>query len=84
MYVINHTEATLNEWKASRNKLKLNTNRKVAKAAGRNAGGPQPAASNPAPKRTIEVSDKVRTALATNLSVSEEDINKIISAYQEY
>lgn len=80
MYFTNHTEATHSDWQDKRDRTKK-------RKQNRNGGNPATTTTAPASKtdesKKMEVSNKLRSALATNLCVSEEDINKIINEYQE-
>jgi hypothetical protein len=88
LYVANQTEATHNEWKAAKDKKTAEFKARKAAAKGNSGNGSGSGASTPATsqgggQKQMEVSSRLRTALATNLCVSEEDINKIINEYQE-
>jgi hypothetical protein len=86
LYVANHTEATHNEWNAAKDKKTVEF--KAHKAAkgntGNNSGNgaPASASSQGGGQKQMKVSNRLRTALATNLGVCEKDINKIINEYQ--
>jgi hypothetical protein len=82
---ITQKQSTHNEWKSLKDKKTVEFKaRKAAKAnSGNNSGSGAPA-STPTQRgqKQMEVSNCLQTALATNLGVCEEDINKIINEYQ--
>ena len=68
MYYGSHTPETHETWQAAMNK-------KYPKKT----GGAKSAGSSVANEKTLKISDALRTALCTNLCVTEEDLEKIIS-----
>ncbi len=76
LYYKDHTPATHDKWRAER--TESNKKAKAAKASSANANtSAQQSSNSSGTKKDLTISSKLRTALASNLCISEEDIKRI-------